>query len=170
MNQFTIIYMGRIDNSFFYSPIGEGTSPQTLAVAISKSGGYSGEILFAIEPTIRQVLFFPMLMESMQIPLNIFPRGVAISPDGSHAYITGQTTSQNGSPSLIDVFDVAAQKVINTIPLESLGAEGITLIRNGNIAYVANSTDGTVSVVDLVNQVVLSTITVGSEPMRIAGI
>lgn len=95
--------------------------------------------------------------------LNNAPKGVAVSLDGSKVYITDQV----GPSDRLNIIDTATNTVTNTLLLGN-GAAGIDISPNGEIAYVPNTADGTVSIVDLRSETILSTITVGASPIQVA--
>jgi YVTN family beta-propeller protein len=97
------------------------------------------------------------------IPVGNGPLGIAITPDGTRAYVTnfffGNTVS---------VIDTLTNTVIDTIPVGNF-PEGIAITPDGTRAYVTNSGDGTVSVIDTItNTVIGAPIPVGNFPLGIA--
>ncbi|MDI9916858.1 beta-propeller fold lactonase family protein, partial [Rhodococcus sp. IEGM 1379] len=68
------------------------------------------------------------------------PYGVAITPDGSHAYVTNL-----GSAS-VSVIETATNTVTGTIPVGQ-SPYGMAITPDGTRAYVANYDSGTVSVI-----------------------
>lgn len=91
------------------------------------------------------------------------PYGVALTPDGSTAYITNDAGK-------VLVMDTAT----NTIASDTIdvGAEGIpgqlAITPDGAAAYVPNSRLGTVSVIDIATTTVSATIDVGEDPWFVA--
>src|SRR6266446_2039554 len=79
------------------------------------------------------------------------PTGVAVSPDGSKAYVTGSDT--------VSVISVATNTVVATIPI---GARGVAVSPDSSKVYVTG--DGTVSVIDAATNTVSATIPVGGSP------
>jgi YVTN family beta-propeller protein len=71
---------------------------------------------------------------------------VAVSPDGSQAYIAnrGFYTVPSGT---VSVIDTGAGAVTATIPVGS-NPEGVAVSPDGHRAYVTNGGSGTVSVLD----------------------
>ena len=88
------------------------------------------------------------------------PAGVAVSADGSRAYVTNRTANT------VSVVDTATNTVISTIAVGSSPA-AIALLPNGTRAYVTNSGAGTVSVVDTATNTVVATVKVGLNPTGI---
>lgn len=89
-------------------------------------------------------------------------RGIAITPDGSRAYVSGVATDT------VYVLDTRSNTVAGTIPVENPGAIAIT--PDGRRAYVTRATlPGSVAVIDTqANAVVGAAITVGTSPTAIA--
>lgn len=87
-----------------------------------------------------------------------FPVAVALSPDGTRAYVTGTE---------VTVVDTATDDVLGTIPVKAF-AYGVALSRNGSRAYVTDSSAGEVSVIDTFDNHVVSTIKVGNDPRAVA--
>jgi YVTN family beta-propeller protein len=89
------------------------------------------------------------------------PRGIAISPDGSVAYVAN---FQDGT---LSVLKTATNTVIDTIAVGA-GPLGVTFAPDGTKAYVVNGFDDSVSVVDTATRKVATSIPVGSQPQAIA--
>ncbi|WP_281250436.1 YncE family protein, partial [Rhodococcus marinonascens] len=88
-----------------------------------------------------------------------FPKAVAVSPNGSYAYVT----SQNGS---VSVIDTATNTVTGTIDV-GRGPHAVAFNPNGSYAYVT-SQNGSVSVIDTATNTVTETVSVGAYPEGIA--
>jgi YVTN family beta-propeller protein len=95
------------------------------------------------------------------VPVGGFPVAVAVSPDGSRAYVVN---SANASVSMLDTEagTVAATIAVGRQPF------GIALTPDGRRAYVANAGDDSVSVIDLSRWVVIATVAVGKSPYGVA--
>ena len=91
------------------------------------------------------------------IPVGANPHGVAFSPDGSTAYVTGNQG--------VSVISVPSGTVTSTIPVSS---EGLAVTPDGSTAYVTNFSSNTVSVIAVASGTVTSTIPVGSSPRGVA--
>jgi YVTN family beta-propeller protein len=99
------------------------------------------------------------------IPVGQSPTAVAITPDGTHAYVTNLT---DGTVSVIDT----ASNMVATIPVGA-GPIGVAITPDGThpsehddrhhqpLAYVTNLRDSTVSVIDTASNNVVATIPVG---------
>lgn len=86
------------------------------------------------------------------------PFGIAISPDGTKAYVAN--TSVVGT---VSVIDIASRSVTATITVGSR-AYGIAFTPDGSKAYVANRDSDNVSVINVATDSVSATIPVGSQP------
>lgn len=89
------------------------------------------------------------------------PFGVAITPDGTHAYVT------NVGSNTVSVINTATNTVATTIAVGS-SPEGVAITPDGARAYVTNNTSNTVSVIDTATNAVVMTIPVGSSPAGVA--
>ena len=70
------------------------------------------------------------------------PLEVAVSPDGSRAYVANQSSGN------VSVIDTAADSVVATIAV-GLNPYGVAVSPDGSRAYVANQSSGNVSVIGL---------------------
>jgi len=107
------------------------------------------------------------------IPVGKLPNGVAVTPDGTHAYVT------NTIDSTVSVIDTPSNTVVATIPVE-LGSFGVAIPPDGTrpyehddrrhqpLAYVTNNSGNTVSVIDTAGNKVVATIPVGNFPFALA--
>ena len=89
-----------------------------------------------------------------------WPLGVAVTPDGKHAYVT------NTGANTVSVIDTASNTVAATVPVGSLSPWGrhhpgweTRLCREWG--------SGTVSVIDTASNTVVATVAVGSEPLGV---
>jgi YVTN family beta-propeller protein len=96
--------------------------------------------------------------------LPLHPVGVAVSPDGAHAYVAGcKLTCIDGT--LLTV-DAATGAVMSKLALAA-APSGLALAPDGSRAYVANGRDASVSIVTLATGGV-TTIPVSPQPVGIA--
>jgi YVTN family beta-propeller protein len=95
------------------------------------------------------------------IPVEEYPRGVAITPDGSRAYVANLGSDN------VSVIDIDIQKVLITIPVEEY-PRGVAITPDGSQAYVVNLGSDSVSVIDTATQKILATISVGKYPQGVA--
>jgi YVTN family beta-propeller protein len=94
------------------------------------------------------------------VPVSAF--GVAITPDGKHAYVTG-----GGSGGGVSVIDTTTNPPSVTATVAVPGAYGVGVTPDGNHVYVTNdaASGGTVSVIDTAtNTVEAATVAVGNAP------
>ncbi len=82
------------------------------------------------------------------------------SPDGSEIW-TSQMGVSGGS---VAVLSATTLKDKSSVAV-GMGPEEVTFSHDGTYAYVANSTDGTVSVIDSASKEVVKTVTVGATPV-----
>uniref|UniRef100_UPI000A96E89D YncE family protein n=1 Tax=Rhodococcus marinonascens TaxID=38311 RepID=UPI000A96E89D len=71
-----------------------------------------------------------------------FPVGVAVTPDGTRAYVT------NVGDGTVSVIDTATNTVVETVPVGA-APQGVAITPDGSRAYVANLGDNTVSVIGI---------------------
>jgi YVTN family beta-propeller protein len=110
---------------------------------------------------------------SATIPVGQDPNGVAITADGTHAYVANQ---RDGTASVIDT---AHNKVVATIRVGA-GPVGVAITSDETnpsmhnapprqpLAYVTNFVDNTVSVINTASNKVVATIRVGAGPFAVA--
>jgi phospholipase C len=83
------------------------------------------------------------------------PHGVAVTPDGKHAYVTDSERDQ------VVVLSIPQLRTVARIPVGST-PWNTAFTSDGSSAYVTNSNDNTVSVIDTAAQRVTNTIGLGS--------
>jgi YVTN family beta-propeller protein len=93
-----------------------------------------------------------------RIPLSFRPEGVAVGPGGRHLYVADPAGHR------IAVIDTIAL----TTDFVDVGDHPFQLAVVGADLYVANNHDGTVSVIDTVDNVVVRTIELGGHPYAVA--
>ncbi len=94
---------------------------------------------------------------SPAFPLWIDPEGVAITPDGKHAYVF-----ERGA---VFVIDTASNTRVAAVPVGSSSGQGmIAITPDGKHVYVTNSASSTVSVIGTATNTVIATVGVGSGP------
>lgn len=112
------------------------------------SGDYKVIILDAVKGTIHHEIKVPHV-----------PHNAAFSPDGKELWV-GQMAEEGH----ILVFSTSDWKQLKEIPVGKSPSE-ITFATNGSKAYAANTEDGTISVIDPVAKTVITTLTVGTDPV-----
>ena len=105
------------------------------------------------------------------IPVGDFPQGVAITPDGSRAYVA------NKGDGTVSVIDTNTNMVDDTVILPALsGPFAVAVTPDGTRLYVTNEFSDTVSVIDTATNSVIADpggdgtpdITVGTSPQGVA--
>ncbi|MGA5824234.1 YncE family protein, partial [Kitasatospora sp. NPDC094028] len=89
------------------------------------------------------------------VAVGSFPTGVAITPDGRHAYVT------NEGDNTVSVIDTVTNTVTATVVVGT-GPFDVAVTPDGLHAYVTNNGDNTVSVIDTVTNTVTATVVVGT--------
>ncbi|MEU6221972.1 YncE family protein, partial [Streptomyces sp. NPDC047022] len=89
------------------------------------------------------------------------PTRVAITPDGTHAYVTNQNSNT------VSVIDTTTNTVTATIHVGGIPS-GVAITPDGAHAYVTNQASNTVSVIDTATNTVTATIHVGGGPFGVA--
>jgi YVTN family beta-propeller protein len=95
------------------------------------------------------------------IPTGGNPQGLALSPDGSRAYVADPTTNMLN---IIDTSDNTVEMQIST----GVVPNGVAASPDGTRVYVTNYSDSTVSVLDTSSKEMIATILVGTNPVGIA--
>jgi outer membrane autotransporter protein len=86
------------------------------------------------------------------------PFGVAVSPDGTRAYVT------NSASNTVSVVDTATNTVVTTFAAGN-SPFGVSFSPDGKQAYVANQNSSDVTVIDTTSNTVIGTIPVGQVPI-----
>ncbi|MBI4515766.1 MAG: hypothetical protein HY699_08120 [Deltaproteobacteria bacterium] len=113
-----------------------------------------------------------MVINTVAMPIGGNDAGVSVSPDGRFAYVLVShrrwvcEPECFALPATVVVLDIAAQAVTATIPIGGFLAD-VVFDRGGNVAYVTNRAEGTVSVIDTVTHTVARTITVADLPSNL---
>jgi uncharacterized protein (TIGR03437 family) len=140
------------------------TSSQTLALSADDS------LLAVANPDNNSVTLFDLKNGNArlaEVAVGIEPNGVALSPDGTRAYIANTVS---GTVTIL-ALDRSASSYASLIALVKVGTEpyGLALTPTGRKLYVANARSNSVSVIDTGSNQVIRTITdVGPEPRGIA--
>ncbi|MHB8262670.1 MAG: hypothetical protein ACYDGY_02825 [Acidimicrobiales bacterium] len=106
------------------------------------------------------------------------PDALAITPNGSDAYVAvyvTKTSTGAAKPGIVDVIDTATNAVTATITLTGTNApepDAVAITPNGSYAYVADYDNGIVDVIDTTTNAVTATITLtgtnAPEPYAVA--
>ena len=95
------------------------------------------------------------------VPVGTFPDGVAVTPDGKHAYVANDIF-----PGTVSVIDTATNTVAATITVGN-APHGVAVTPDGKHAYVASGFDGTVSVIATASNTVVATVRVGNQAIGV---
>ncbi|MDV6278217.1 YncE family protein, partial [Rhodococcus erythropolis] len=97
------------------------------------------------------------------VPVGASPRGVAITADGTRAYVTNQDAGT------VSVIETATDTVVGEpVPVGAFPT-AVAITPDGSRAYVANRNAGTVSVIETAtNSVVGEPVPVGAFPTAVA--
>jgi YVTN family beta-propeller protein/VCBS repeat-containing protein len=129
-------------------PAGMAVSPRGDQVYVTS---FVGESAVTVVRTVDNTL--------SRIPLSFRPEGIVVGPDGRRLYVA----------------DPAGRRVAVIDPIEQttafipVGDRPFHMAVLGADLYVANNQDGTVSVIDTIEGVVVRTIEVGGHPYTVAG-
>ncbi|MEU2113529.1 beta-propeller fold lactonase family protein [Streptomyces sp. NPDC019507] len=95
------------------------------------------------------------------VPVGNLPFGVAVTPDGTRAYVANELDDT------VSVIDTATHTVLATVPVGTQPA-GVAVTPDGTRAHVANLSSDTVSVIDTATRTVTATVPVGAEPFGVS--
>ncbi len=95
------------------------------------------------------------------------PTAVASSPDGSKIFVTLDGQMGQAGQGLLAAIDPRTGMTLGTAPVGSKPS-GLALSKDGRLAYVVNSSNGNVTVVDTIPMQAYSPIGVGVAPQKIA--
>src|SRR5579862_314520 len=90
------------------------------------------------------------------------PSWVAITPDGTRAYVTNYTDDT------VSVINTATSTVMATVPVGNGPAFGVAITPDGTRAYVTNQLSNNVFVIDTATNAVVATVPAGAETRGIA--
>ncbi|MFD6225403.1 IPT/TIG domain-containing protein [Streptomyces sp. NPDC060232] len=144
------------------SPTGREMSAAAVAAMLSQGGVLPGATLtFEGGLAAMTAPAVAMLLANALVPVGTGPIGVAITPNGSFAYVA------NNGDSTVSVIDTATNLVTATVTGLN-GPIDVAITPNGNFAYVTNGSGNTVSVIDTsTNTITGLPITVGANPFEI---
>ena len=96
------------------------------------------------------------------VPVGTFPVGVAVTPDGTLAYVTNDT-----APGTVSVIDAVTNTVVATVAA-GINPFAVAVTPDGKHVYVTNLVSNTVSVIDTASNMVVATVPVGTFPDGVA--
>jgi YVTN family beta-propeller protein/autotransporter-associated beta strand protein len=91
------------------------------------------------------------------VGVGTLPTSVAVSPDGTRAYVTNENSNS------VSVINTATNTLVATVGGFN-GPRGVVFSPDGTRAYVTNTNNGNVSVIDTATNTVLGTIPAGNAP------
>src|SRR5262249_6044593 len=100
------------------------------------------------------------------VPVGNSPREVAITPDGTHAYVANSFLFFPDTGT-VSVIVHATHAVVATVPVGGVTL-GVATAADGTHAYVTTQGPGTVSVIATATNTVVATVPVGSGPFGVA--
>lgn len=138
-------------------------TPPALSVQPPADGYVANQSANTLTPLYESALPIGGSSLVLGAPLSVHssPGGVAISPDGSHVYVTN-----HGSNS-VDVIDTSTNTVTSTIPVGT-GPYGVVVSPDGKTVYVADNGSNSVDVINTATNAVTSTIPVDAGPYGLA--
>ena len=95
------------------------------------------------------------------VPVGTSPFGVAVTPDGSHAYVA------NSGAGTVSVINTITNTVSGAVTVGA-APHGVAVTPDGSHVYVTNSGASTVSVISTATNTVTGTVSVGSSPQGVA--
>ena len=101
------------------------------------------------------------------VPAGVEPAGVAVTPDGKHAYLANQGTLSVPGTTVL-VIDTTTNTVVATVGVGNFPS-GVAITPDGTHVYVVNGFSNNVSVIDTASNTVVGTpIPVGKFPQSVA--
>lgn len=138
----------------FSRPLQVAFTPDATSLLVTC---YDNAVAF-VDPTTNQIT------TQIDTGQDIFPNGIAITPDGSKAYVTSFI---DVSPAVI-VIDLTTRKVVNRIPMPYAYPVGITITPDGTQAWVRFLQQDPIVVIDTLTNTLGSTITSLLNPTGVA--
>jgi sugar lactone lactonase YvrE len=140
-----------------------GALPATLAAAASPPAWTA----YVVSNSTDAVIPVNTATHAVGAPITVGsgPSAIAITPDGSTAYVTDEGTT-NTSPGFVTPIELSTNIPGTPIPVGS-GPDAIAITPNGQTAYVGNYNDSTVTPVNLVTDTTGTPIPVGGAPISI---
>lgn len=133
-----------------------------LAIAITStdlSGGHAGHSE-ATEGLKVQIVNTKTGMIEKEIPLAKMPHNAIFNNDGTELWI-GQSDDIQSQVLIYKTTDWTLQNTVNV----GKGVSEVTFSDNGTLAFACNTTEGTVSIIDVNTKSVIETLNVGTDPI-----
>ena len=160
----TVSVINTTNKTVVGSAIGVGSLPQDVAVAhtptitrvyVANSGGNNVSVIDTRDSN---------RVSSINLGSGNSPQAVAVSPDGTRAYVAYRTAAGAGR---VSVINTANNKVVATVNVGS-SPQDVAVSPLDNRVYVANNGSSSVSVINPAANNSVSTINVGSFPTSLA--
>jgi YVTN family beta-propeller protein len=136
-------------------------SPTPIASPTPTPNANATTTVYATDGSGSLFIFNPKDQSMVSVSVPGAPAGIAVTPDGSMAYITEETADS------VEVLDIRQRMVLGHIAVGSMPM-AVAVSPDGRFAYVANANSGTVSVIDTASSTVVNTINTDSAPWTLA--
>jgi DNA-binding beta-propeller fold protein YncE len=93
------------------------------------------------------------VVATIQTPFAINPSGIAVSPDGTRAYVTDYN-----DPGNLLIIDVQKHQILQTVPLGPGYPQSVFVTRDGSLAWVTFPFDNKIAVVDTLTNTIVKTL------------
>lgn len=139
----------------------------TVQTACTPDGRYAFASLYDTIEVVRYEIGSAALVRTA-LPEGVGPIQLYPSPDSTRLYVAdqGMLMDRPTSNRLFEI-DVGTAKVSATIEVGQ-GAHGVVVSNDGALAYVTNTAEDTVSIVDTAQRMVIATVSVGAAPNGIS--
>jgi YVTN family beta-propeller protein len=137
-------------------PLGVAVTPDGKRAYVTDTRDMSGSKTVSVIETNSNTVVATVEVGSFLSPLSSsLTNGVAITPDGKHAYVTTSKVDDT-----VLVIETTGNTVMTTIPV-GLGPFGVAVTPDGKHVYVTNLNDHNVSVIETTGNTVMATVPVG---------
>jgi YVTN family beta-propeller protein len=132
----------------------------TLAFSLASSAQNYAYLTSGAYKYVSVINTITTVISAVPVPLGSASRYVAITPDGTRAYIAAPAGG-------VVVVDTSTNRLAAKVKL-TRGTYGVATTPDGSRAYVTNHHEGIVSVIDTSSNTVVATVSVGRTPDGIA--
>ena len=150
-----------------FNPYGVAVSPDGAKLYVVDNIDYPGQN----PPEYPVVKVFNTTDYSYtSVPVGAAPRllnGIAVTPDGTKAYVANTDVGNTGADHQVAVIDTATNTVTATV-LVGNDPNGVAVSPDGAKVYVSNMYDNNVSVIDTATNTVTASVPVGNYPNGVA--
>jgi YVTN family beta-propeller protein len=156
-----IFVTNRLSGNLSISIVGTWTNfPLGVSAPAEVAVTPDGNTAYIANGAFPSVAAFSLLANMVGAPIVVGPTGavfgVAVSPDGTKVYATW--------PNFVSIIDTATNTLTATKIPVGTNPMGLSVTPDGSKVFVANSGDGTVSVINTATNTVIDTIVVGINP------